>query len=752
MAPLIDNDNISAAVETLEAPRKPRTPALFPENIPAELRETEHWLLWKYALSKTGDKWTKEPWKRSGGRASSTNPATWCSFDEAREALEHGGFDGVGYVVTEADTLTGIDLDHAFSPCGEPKPKILQLIAKFSSYTERTPSGEGFRIWVRGKKPSGKCKKNNFDEEGTDIEVYEHGRYFTVTGDRLAGSLQGIENRQDLLDELCSELWPVEEVPTRKSTRESHTSALSLSDDEILKRARAATNGQKFISLYDHGDTSGHHGDTSRADLALCGMLAFWCQGEAARIDRLFRGSALMRLKWDEKHGARTYGEMTIGEALKNPPSSSPRFSKGALGAPTVDESSGYRVTARGIPLMNVDNAITAIEKDPELRGHVWYDEFLDKILTTWKGPLREWSDREDIALQPYLQRHKGLHSIGEKASRNALLDVAFRDSRNGCKEWLEGHKWDSNPRLEDVMSRGFGATDSAYSRAVGRCWFVSMVARVLSVGVSKVDTVPVLEGSQGAGKSSALSIIGGDWYTECHESVMTKDFYGVLQGNMLVEIAEMHSFTRAEVERIKGVISCQKDRYRKAYGKNTTDHIRRAVLVCTTNREDWHKDETGGRRFWPILCEKIDLEWIRANRDQLFAEAVHKYKAGEPWWDVPLEDQAAEVEARRDVDSWEDVLRGLNPAKRYTTTEILEITLGIPVSGHDGMSQKRVSRAMKALGWKSKVEKEPSGGAGGDRRSIRKWRTDEKAPVSTVSTVKKQPILRSVDTISDCF
>jgi predicted P-loop ATPase len=259
-------------------------------------------------------------------------------------------------------------------------------------------------------------------------------------------------------------------------------------------------------------------------------------------------------------------------------------------------------------------------------------------------------------------------------------------------------------PRLAHMLADGFGADQNEYTQAVGRCWIVSVVARVMKPGC-KVDTVPVLEGSQGIGKSTALSILGGKWFIESHESVMSKDFFGVLNGHMLVEISEMHSFTRAEVERIKGVISCQVDRYRPAYGRHTVDHPRQTVLVCTTNRDDWQRDETGARRFWPIKCGSVNLDYIRENRDNLFAEAHALYENGGVWWDVPEELQIAEVEERREIDTWEPAIQSYLLGKTSALlSDILLDCIEIELSKQDTMAQRRVGRILRAIGWTCRV------------------------------------------------
>nr|DAQ54377.1 MAG TPA: virulence associated protein E [Caudoviricetes sp.] len=364
----------------------------------------------------------------------------------------------------------------------------------------------------------------------------------------------------------------------------------------------------------------------------------------------------------------------------------------------------GLALNDKGAPLNNLDNVVRSIEGDPQLKGRIWYDEFLDAIVTTWQGPQRVWKDADDVLLQLYMQRHVGLTRIGVQTCHDAALVAAFHDTRNECREWMEGLQWDGFSRLPYLMHEGFGAEENDYTAAVGRNWIVSMVARVMKPGC-KVDTVPVLEGSQGAGKSTALSILGGKWFCECHESVLSKDFFGVLQGHMLVEISEMHSFTRAEVERIKGIISCQVDRYRKAYGRNTEDHQRQTVLACTTNRDDWQRDDTGARRFWPIRCGVMNLDFLRNNRDQMFAEAVALYKDGADWWSVPAEMQRDEVEARRDVDVWEPLVdQWLVSRDRTQIHEVLSECLKVDVSRQDQLVQKRVGRILRCLGWEVHV------------------------------------------------
>jgi len=383
--------------------------------------------------------------------------------------------------------------------------------------------------------------------------------------------------------------------------------------------------------------------------------------------------------------------------------------------------------------LDNMNNAIKVLEADTRLKGHIWFDEFANRIRTRLilndggvaLGPEREWTDTDDKLLTPYMQGVIGMPWMRVQTVSDAVQAVAHRRHVNPPMEWMESLRWDGVERLPTVLRDAFGAPDTAYISAVGRCFFVSIVARVYRPGC-KVDTVPVFEGGQGMGKSQAIGIIGGEWGKECHEQVTSKDFYQVLDGNMVVEIAEMHSFSRHEVERIKGVISCAVDRYRAPYARHAESHPRRTVLVGTTNRDDWNSDETGARRFWPIPCTRVDLGYLRTWRDQLFAEAVARLKRDESWWDVPIIEAREQQSQRRPDDVWTEFVRTyvdggqceygqgvrsdmFERKDEVRVSEVLRGALRIPIDRQDKHEQMRVAAILTLLGWR-RAQRGPAG------------------------------------------
>jgi putative DNA primase/helicase len=269
-----------------------------------DMRDLRQWLCWR--SEERDGKPTKVPYSpATGKRADSTLPDTWSGYQEAVRTCKEKGYGGIGFVFTPEDDLCGVDLDKCLNPdTGEIEGWAQAIIEELDSYTEISPSGNGVHILVRATLPEGRNRKGRF-------EAYDRSRYFTVTGKHLAGTPQTIEMRQEALQSIVRRVFGEESA-------NGHTKPVAapepvdngLSDSEVIQKALAASNGARFSRLWN-GDTSGY-GSPSEADLALCGMLAFWTGGDATRIDILFRQSGLYRKKWERKD----YRNRTITEAL----------------------------------------------------------------------------------------------------------------------------------------------------------------------------------------------------------------------------------------------------------------------------------------------------------------------------------------------------------------------------------------------------------------------------------------------------
>ena len=268
------------------------------------MRDLKQWLCWRQE-ERNGEP-TKVPYSPTKHeKAKSTDPKTWAGYEEAVKALREHGYDGIGFVFTPEDEFCGVDLDKCLDPeTGEIEDWAQQIVEELDSYTEISPSGTGLHVLVRATLPEGRNRKGRF-------EVYDRSRYFTVTGKHLAGMTRTIEKRQDELQNIVRRVFGEDSAnghtePVAAPERPDN----SLSDDEVVRKALSASNGERFSRLWA-GDTSGY-GSHSEADLALCGMLAFWTGGDAARIDSLFRLSGLYRKKWDRND----YRHRTVAEAL----------------------------------------------------------------------------------------------------------------------------------------------------------------------------------------------------------------------------------------------------------------------------------------------------------------------------------------------------------------------------------------------------------------------------------------------------
>lgn len=311
----------------------------------------------------------------------------------------------------------------------------------------------------------------------------------------------------------------------------------------------------------------------------------------------------------------------------------------------------------RGTPYPTESNALEILAKHAEFKDRLWLDDFAQRLMMDEERFDR---DKQGVAALIWMQTNLDMHKLPLTQLARAADYVGRQNAHHPLKEALEAVEWDGAERLPGFMANVYGAERNAYSEAVGRCWLISAIARIYQPGC-KADYMLVLEGGQGIHKSTSLSILGGDWFIESHEDPIhnRKDFLGQLQGHWIIEIPEMHSIAGNVngIEKIKGLISCQVDDYRKPYGATNMTHPRQCVFAGTTNLRQWNSDQTGGRRFWPILCGKIDLDYLRANRDQLLAEALVAYKAGQDWWLVPAEGALEAQEERRRSDPWEPII-----------------------------------------------------------------------------------------------
>jgi predicted P-loop ATPase len=314
------------------------------------------------------------------------------------------------------------------------------------------------------------------------------------------------------------------------------------------------------------------------------------------------------------------------------------------------------------------------------------------------------------VSTQEWLQ-HNGIAGVSRETVRDAVSVRAREHSYHPVRDYLESLKWDGTPRTSTWLTTCLGAEATEYSKAIGEMFFISMVARIFKPGC-KVDYMPVLEGIQGEAKSAACKILAGGYFSDDLPDISDKDSKQHLRGKWLIEIAEMHAFSKAESELLKKFITREVEQYRPPHGRFEVDEPRQVVFLGTTNRERYLRDETGNRRFWPVKVGTIDLQKLTQDRDQLFAEAVHLYRQGKQWWpDKKFEQEhiAPEQDDRYEGDVWELTIAAwlLKPhpltGKPWETVTIGEVAVGaleMEIKRVGRADQTRIAAILTYLGW----------------------------------------------------
>lgn len=369
------------------------------------------------------------------------------------------------------------------------------------------------------------------------------------------------------------------------------------------------------------------------------------------------------------------------------------------------------------------ENVYTVLENDPRLVGIVGLDLFsglqVKRKATPWPGEPGEWTESDDFRLGMYMAQHHGLVVAAIGDIERGVAQAAREHAFNPVTDYLDrcGAMWDGIPRVATSLSTYWGAIDSEYLQLVATMFFVGIVVRGYRPGV-KHDHAPVFEGGQGRGKSTALKVLGGNWFADTPFRMGEKDGYLSIQGVLLYEVAELEQFNRSEVTAIKAFMSSTTDRFREPYGRRMKNMPRRCAFAATTNENEYFKDTTGNRRFWPVETGRLDIDGLIRDRDQLFAEAIDMLNRGVLWY--PTREQQERLideqqENREIPDPWHgriyeyvegmdaDGTRSLAVAPtRVTVRELLTRGLHFELSklGPARVETMRISAIMRKLKW----------------------------------------------------
>lgn len=581
-----------------------------------------------------------------------------------------------------------------------------------ATFTVKTPSG-GEHLYLIGAAPNSVCKKSL----GQGIDVRGDGGYVVGPGSIIDGKPYEITADREIA---AAPDWLLKLAA--KTTVEPLKRDLNISLDELGEVGRMRTH---LSALVEQGDVAIEHCGGNDRTYKLFSRLLDHVSEDAAYdlVAKHWNPNCLPPWTDDELRGvlnnAVAYRQNDIG--AKAAPSGSETF-KEALADVAVVEARVPRtieftfpdVNQYGMPKVTPENTRIALK---QLGLDCRYDQFHDKLLiqghhlAQWAG---EVSDHGCLMLRTMVRnvyRFEPTTKMMEDAAKQLCLQRCF----DPIRDYLDGLKWDGVNRLDTWMVNYLGAKDTPLIRAFGRLSLIAGVRRVRVPG-SKFDQIIVLEGPEGKNKSTAIETMAGkENFSDQHIlGVDDKTQQELLKGVWLYEIADLSGIRKADVDKVKAFASRREDRSRPAFGHFLLNQPRRCVIFATTNNEEYLQADEN-RRFWPIKVSEIDIAMLKADRDQLWAEAAQVEATGvsimlpQELWPAARVEQAL----RREHDLWDDLLGevrgvvvpavngdGTQYEERISAADLLTHKLKLPADRTAAQTGKRLKAAMRRLGW----------------------------------------------------
>lgn len=374
-------------------------------------------------------------------------------------------------------------------------------------------------------------------------------------------------------------------------------------------------------------------------------------------------------------------------------------------------------------------NAISLLRQSPKWQGVLAYNQFTLRVTTKNPAPWQksagaDWTDYDSTRTTEWFQRNGVM--VSTPVTLEAVQAVAKETPFHPVRDYLNSLEWDQTPRLDNWLSGYLGGEPSPFTKAVGARWMISAVARIFKPGC-QADYTLLFEGPQGIQKSTALQTLAGDDYFTDHISDLgSKDSRIELHGKWVIEFSELATVRRGELEKVKAFLTARIDHFRMPYGRVSEAVPRSCVFAASVNDQTPFTDPTGNRRFWPVRCGTIDIGALKRDRDQLWAEAYARFKAGEVWWlnTAELNQFAtAEQDERYDEGVWDSVIldwidqpkqrsdfgQGVtmpiepfdSDETRVTVTDVLVHAIGKPLDRLTQGDRMQVVRCLVHAGWK---------------------------------------------------
>ncbi len=600
------------------------------ENIPQEMKQYRYWCNFKLSWKAGTPKPSKIPYDGKTGKTAKTNdPNTWCTFDEAVNALRCGNYDGLGFML--APPFFGVDIDH-MDEMGNGQAVLDEFITTLNTYTEYSPSGTGIHCICKGELPPNGNRKGAFEMYQTKLNPqgnYTNGRYFTVTGNVIASypvadcteSIKKLHQKyiggsQKVLQKVRQENFDAPSQPLLQTPQTSPPAPVPasakkpLTDSEVIEKASQCRNGAEFRALYYDGDLSRYNHDRSRADLALCDKLAFWTGKNLVQMDNIFRTSALFRPKWDEFRGDNTYATITLLKAIDS--CGEVYTGNNFFHSETQADSPpnlGNKPLKPFLCLELLQEALSLLEVES-----VSLNLISQKILLKTQNPEHKVLDFLVNDLRAIFG-NQGLRGNTVDEVQRLLCQLAFRNRFNPFLNLIQQTPWDQVNRLPEVFA--ILEIEDELSKILIYKWLkqvVSLQYNTLEQSFSS-DGCLVLVGDQGIGKSSFLrhllsekyfpqGLFGGEKYLNF------KDKDTEIRNNrfLITELSEIESTMRGDIERLKGFLTTPIDQVRVPYGRSDQETPRRTSYCGSCNNTNFLKD-TQNRRFWTVPVTTIHLD-----------------------------------------------------------------------------------------------------------------------------------------------
>jgi hypothetical protein len=627
---------------------------------------------------------------RTGALAQVDNPATWGRWRDIlawyaeREASIPRPY-CPGFILKKGTGLVGLDFDHALDENGEPEPWAAPLLGSFigHAYLERSPGGRGIRGFTLATLPaSGRRSGGRVQLGGGAVEVYDDRRHLTVTGHVWKDS-HLLSPGQAALDSLLDSVGMRARLTAPDAAGHGDIPTGAALADEVVKARQALRFIPSDITYPDWiAVLMALHSGLGEDGLALA---VEWSRGYGGKARKFKQGE--VQDKW-RSFGAR--GGVSLGTLyhlaaehgwefvppapeeefkpveedtdlptpLPTPRKTTPPPAAGddygdLLDTPPTEDIPyhvvlvGHGKAAQELFVRGPDNLSLLFTLDPKWRGRFRWN--------VRRGPEIDGKLITDAVYTKLLgdaTRHFGWQGPPATEHLYRAVEVAARHLEyDPIREYLSRLEWDRTSRISEWLVRA-GAEDTKANRLMGARWLIGAAGRGLHEAQpgheplhegqgTKFDSCLVIEGPQGVKKSwlfSAICPVAGYFFDSTFDfraQSTLKDLYQHLHGNFILEMAELDALAKAsEVSTVKAVITSRHDDFRAPYGRAPERHARRSVLVGTCNEAEYLRDTTGNRRFWPVPIAQVNVDWVRANRDQLWAEAVVAYRAGDVFWE----------------------------------------------------------------------------------------------------------------------